>query len=290
LKEEFHAFAENVRTSVETFLSELFAGYARTEVCRVARYVTLGGGHRWRPMAVISAGKIFREDAFDVCLSSACAVEIVHAATLLLDDLPSMDDAQIRRGKACAHLVFPEWAVAMTPAFLVNSAHEIILDNPRTTHERRILASLVCSRAGRNMASGQELDLSELRSNMEDDQILECYRLKSGVLYAACTKAGGLICGADPDEADLLHHCGMKLGLAYQLFDDVADVEVGIDEVGKQSGMDAEKKTAIDLFGVEGAKRRARQFQEEAIESLSCFGPEAALLRELVLRAAGPAV
>jgi len=290
LKRDFDDFAENVRTSVETFLSELFAGYAQTEVCQVVQYVTLGGGHRWRPMAVISAGKIFREDAFDVCLSSACAVEIVHAATLLLDDLPSMDDAQIRRGKVCSHLVYPEWAVAMAPAFLVNTAHEIILDNPRTTHERRVLASLVCSQAGRNMAAGQELDLSELRSGMEDEQILECYRLKSGVLYAACTKAGGLICGADPDEANLLHQCGMKLGLAYQLLDDVADVEVGVEHVGKQSGMDAGKRTAVDLFGVEGSKRKARLFQEEAISCLSRFGPEAGLLRELVLRAAGPAV
>jgi geranylgeranyl diphosphate synthase type II len=110
---------QDVRRAVEDYLSQSFLTYPDTEVRRAAQYSILGSGHRWRPIIVTAAGRIFRPDALKIALPTVCAVEFAHAASLVLDDLPSMDDAEMRRGKPCTHHAFPQWAVDMAPVFLI---------------------------------------------------------------------------------------------------------------------------------------------------------------------------
>ena len=283
--EQFDAFKRRVRQGVEQTLDQYFSEYPPTRVTEAAKYAVLGGGHRWRAMAVIAAGLIFRRNAFHICTPAACGLELAHAASLVLDDAPSMDDALVRRGKPCAHLVFPPWAVDMVPAFLVNMAYEVSLRHSAASHARRVKAAIVLAEAGACMARGQEIDLAELSEDHSEADLLRRYRLKSGALYAAAMQVGAILCGASDDEAESLHACGMDLGLSYQFLDDIADVVAGVTEVGKASGMDADKCTAVDVFGVGGARRRAESFEQRALSRVDQHGPGADMLRSLVRHA-----
>ncbi len=282
---KFEAFKKGIREAVEEYLSRLLNTQPDTDVSRVGRYAGLNGGHRWRAMAAVAAGQIFDREALDKVLPAACGVELAHAASLILDDLPSMDDAQVRRGKPCSHLIFPQWAVDMAPVFLVTLAYQTSLTNVKASHQRRVKAALALSRAGLDMISGQVIDLTQPSDTDKTGQLMNCYRQKSGSLYATAAKAGAIICGADDKESKLLYDCGMNLGLSYQLLDDVADVIAGIEEVGKNTGMDANKHTTIDLFGVEDTRERANQYKEVALSILKRYGPEADMLRTLVCQA-----
>jgi geranylgeranyl diphosphate synthase type II len=283
IETEFDALKAEVRAAVEAELVARIESYADTPVRRAAAYAVCGGGHRWRAIAAAAAGRIFREDALLVLLPGACGVELAHAASMLLDDLPSMDDANFRRGKPAAHTVFPAWAIDMAPVFMLTMAYHMSLENPRAPVERRVAAAILLSRAGQEMIAGQVSDLAD--DHHDEAGILARYRAKTGALYAAATTAGGVLCGAEEDEARMLHDAGVNLGLSCQLLDDVADVVAGLDEVGKEAGSDKGKTTAIDLYGLEGTRRKAREFQDAAEADLAGFGREADLLRALISQA-----
>jgi geranylgeranyl pyrophosphate synthase len=285
MNDGFGEFKKRLRLGVEDALRGYLEAYAPSEVRRVAEYAVLGGGHRWRAMAAVAAGLVFHDDAFDVCMPSACSFELAHAASLVLDDLPCMDDARFRRGKPCAHLVFAPWAVALAPSFMVSTAYEITLASPLAAPERRVQAALVVAEAAEAMCRGQESDITDRAEDRTDDGLLGRYRLKTGALYAAATKAGAILGGADPEDAAALGECGMHLGLAVQFLDDTADVLAGVAEAGKEAGRDGGKVTATDLYGVEGARSRAAQFQEIALSKLQRFRPTADTLRNLISHA-----
>jgi geranylgeranyl diphosphate synthase, type II len=283
---DFAVDKTQVRASVENYLGCAFDKYPPTEVREVARYAALGGGHRWRAIAAVAAGRIFCDDALDICLPGACGVELAHAASLLLDDLPSMDNAEVRRGKPCAHLVFARWAVDMAPVYLVTMAYQISLDNSRVCEQRRVNAALELGSAGLRMITGQTKDIrQEHASEMAGSRLLECYQLKSGALYAAAAKAGAILCGASEDEARSIYTAGLNLGLSYQLLDDVADVIAGVPEVGKNTGMDANKWTAVNWLGVEGARQKSCEFQSKGLAALERFDSRANWLRALLCEA-----
>jgi len=256
-----------------------------TEVSRVARYIALKGGHRWRALVAVAAGQIFHENAPAIVLAGAAGVELSHAASLILDDLPSMEGAKIRRGRPCAHHVFPKWAVDMVPVYLVTLAYELALSNPLSTAERRVAAAIALSQAGLAMIAGQTSDLSTTRSNCSETQLLDCYRQKSGALYAAATQSGALLCCCSMECAEKLKDVGMWLGLSYQFLDDVADVTAETQVLGKDSNIDGDKVTAVSLYGVEGASAKSNEFQEQALGLLDTYGNEADNLRRLVQQA-----
>jgi geranylgeranyl diphosphate synthase type II len=281
----FEVFKTRVRQSVERRLEEILSAQNDTEVCRTAKYGVLGGGHRWRAMVAIAAGSIFDRDAMAICMPLACGVEMAHGASLILDDLPSMDDADYRRGKPSAHLVYPAWAVHLAPMYLINTAYRAVLDNPLTTPERRLAGAIEMSNAALLMIEGQEIDLSQPPGGDEQAMMLKCYRRKSGALYASAARVGATFCGAGEDDRTAVYEACMNLGLSYQYLDDVADVEAGLDEVGKLPGSDIGKRTAIHFFGVGDTKIQARKYQEIALSCLERFGAEAEILRNLARHA-----
>ena len=281
----FEDFKKRVRLAVEEALRAFFAACPATEVGKVAEYAVLGGGHRWRAMTTVAAGRMFHENAFDLCMPGACGLELAHAASLVLDDLPSMDDARFRRGRRCAHLVFARWAVDLAPAFMINMAYDVTLANSLVPAERRVRASLEVARAARCMFEGQEVDIAERAKGGTEENLLACYRLKTGALYAAAAKAGAIVCGAADEDAATVSECGIHLGLASQFHDDIADVVAGVHNAGKEAGRDGAKLTAVDLFGIEGTRKRASEFEEAALSKLRSFGPAADILRTLVCHA-----
>ena len=299
----FQEFKELVRERVEQSLldavsSDLYnpnanVGYktclACTRVQDVAWYA-VQGGHRWRAMVTIAAGRIFHEDAFFKCLPASAAVELAHAASLILDDLPSMDDGEVRRGLPCAHLRFADtpWAVDMAPVYMVNLAYLIALRNTRTGYRERVESALEMSRTSHAMIAGQELDVTQdmARELDTDYGMLKCYEAKSGALYASAAKVGAITCSANKEESERFYDAGMLIGMAYQFMDDVCDIVGSIATSGKNPGQDAGKKrTAVDFFGVEGARGKAFEFQENAIDQLAGYGKAADTLRDIARNA-----
>ena len=285
MKNQYLEFKGKIRSAVETSLSEHFQSFPDSQVSQAARYVVLGGGHRWRALAAVSAGQIFHAEAYEITMPFACGVEMAHAASLVLDDLPSMDDATMRRGKPCVHLKFPTWAVDMVPVFLITTAYQISLNNPRASHRRRVASALALGAAGVSMIYGQEQDVTQPTADDHSDEVVERYRWKSGELYGAATRAGGILCGASDEEAKSLEDCGVSLGLSYQFLDDVADAVGRVDETGKDGNKDVDKLTAVSLYGVEGAKAKASEFVDRAMACLEPFGSSADALRRLVAEA-----
>ena len=285
LPPDFDAKKQQVRDAVEAFLTSGFRAYPDSDVRRAAEYSTLGGGHRWRPIVAVAAGEIFRDDALEIVLPGACGAELAHAASLILDDLPSMDDASFRRGKPAAHCVFPGWAVAMAPVFLVTMAYDISLKNDRVNSDKRVRAALDLCDAGQQMIAGQAMDVRQ--DSVDDDKkhLLQLYGMKSGALYAASARSGAILCDASQVEADKIYQAVMKLGLSYQFMDDIADVVASLEDVGKESGKDSDKTTAVDLFGVDGARKKAREFQGEGLKLITGFGSRADWLRQLIQEA-----
>lgn len=258
-----------MRTRIEQALEAEFSAHAQTEVLRAARYATQGGGHRWRGLLAVASGAIFRGDAETCALPLAAALEMMHAASLVLDDLPSMDNALTRRGKACVHRVFPDWAVDMLPAFLVNLAYHVSVDNPLVPEGCRIRSLLLLGEMGARLAQGQEQDLALAAAS--ESALLDCYALKSGSLFAAALASGGLLCGAGPAEAQTLGAAGVKLGQAYQILDDLAD-----------GGEEPERCTALALLGPAVARARAEGLLAEVARLLAPFGAAADPLRGLL--------
>ena len=260
---------------IEQTLESAFAACPPTEVLRAARYATLGGGHRWRGQLAMAAGAIFRADAEEFVLPLAAGIEMLQAASLVLDDLPSMDNAATRRGRACVHLVFPEWAVDLLPAFLVNLAYHVVAGHAAAPEECRIRALTLLGEMGTRLAHGQELDLALAKKSATESELLECYALKSGSLFAAALAGGATLCGASAADVAALREAGLKLGQAYQILDDVAD---GPEEDSAYS--DAGRITAYSLFGPAAARARAEKLLDEAARMLDRFGPAAGRLRE----------
>jgi farnesyl diphosphate synthase len=282
---DYQEFKTRVRADVERILSAAFDQCGDTEVCKVGRYISLGGGHRWRALVAIAAGEIFNPDSLRIGLPGAAGVELAHAASLILDDLPSMDDGQKRRGKPCAHRVFQRWAVDMAPVFLVTLSYEIALRNELASSDRRVQTAVNLSRTGLLMIAGQSQDVQAKGADSDEVQLLNRYRLKSGSLYAAAAQAGAILCGADESAAETIFETGMSLGLSYQYLDDVADAVADSDEVGKDTRCDADKPTAVSLYGVDGARRRSHEFQEDALSKLASYDTRADRLRNLVSEA-----
>ena len=281
----FEAFKAEYRATIENYLTSAFDRCEDSEVCRIARYISLNGGHRWRALVAAAAGRIFHENATQIVIPGAAGVELSHSASLILDDLPSMDDGQIRRGRPCAHRVFPMWAVELTPVFLVTMSYELALSNPLVEPDRRVAAAIVLSRAGLAMIAGQENDVAPIANERDEAQLLQRYRQKSGALYAAAAEGGSILCGASDDCAEKLRAAGMWLGLAYQFLDDVADVTADPTTVGKDTHADANKITSVRLYGVEGATSKSFEFQQQALDAIASFGQEADYLRKLVTQA-----
>lgn len=282
----FDDFASEVRLRVGNHLEGVIARVPDIEVARLAKYVTLEGGHRWRSIAAVATGRIFRADALEALLPTASAIELVHAASLLMDDLPSMDNAEIRHGRPCAHRVFPRWAVDMGAVFMITMAYELILGNEAVDHTSRVEVARLLSRAGLEMVAGQELDIAQRDSDqIPARDLLECHRLKTGALFSAAVAAGAMQCGAGPEDVALLTLCGECLGLAYQLLDDLEEVRSGSEALGKRPDARVDRTNAVWLLGGDVSEQIREGCQDKAVALLAGFGPRAAHLRDLLRKA-----
>lgn len=248
------------------------------------RYASLAGGKRLRPFLVLSASEICG-GARHTALRVAAAVEMMHTYSLVHDDLPAMDDDDLRRGQPTLHRKFDEATAILAGDALLTLAFEVLAD-PRTHDDPAIRAELVLglARAGgpNGMAGGQMLDLrAERRPAADDDEIVRLESMKTGALFAWSCEAGAVAAGADAAARGHLRAFGADFGLAFQITDDILDEIGDAKEAGKAVQKDTArgKATLVSRHGPDGARDIAERHVRLAVENLDFFGRKADLLR-----------
>lgn len=246
------------------------------------RHGLLAGGKRLRPLLVYMAGHALgaKDDALD---APAAAIELIHAYSLIHDDLPAMDDDDLRRGQPTVHKAFDEASAILAGDALQALAFEVLASNahPRLGH----LVHTLASASGRNgMVAGQALDLDAVGGHPDVDALAHMHAHKTGALIVAAVRLGSLVAvAADDPRLNALTRYARAIGLAFQIHDDILDVIGDTVTLGKTSGADAarEKPTYPSLLGLEGAQRKAHSLIDEAIAALAPLGERAAPLADL---------
>ena len=276
------------RKAVEDHLDALLSADRNPEaagrLAEAMRYSTLGGGKRFRPFLVMEAAALFGVPP-TASVSTAAAVECIHCYSLVHDDLPAMDDDDLRRGRPTVHKAFDEATAILAGDGLLTFAFEI-LGRAETNPDPAIRCALVLGLASASgwcgMAGGQMLDL-EAEGIVQDLQgIGRIQALKTGALIEFSAEAGAILGEASAAERSALKAFARALGQAFQIADDLLDAEGTSEEVGKATGKDAEagKATFVSLLGIAGARERLNQLGSEAVNALEPFGVRAATLKE----------
>ena len=248
------------------------------------RYAAMAGGKRLRPFLVVTCAGVCGGDRA-AALRVAAAIEIMHTYSLVHDDLPAMDNDDMRRGQPTLHRAFDEATAILAGDALLTLAFEVLSD-PLTHADGQVRSDLVLGLAlaggPRGMAGGQMLDLeAETKPEAEQDAVIRLESMKTGALFAWSCEAGAVVSGADPQEREKLRAFGAEFGMAFQITDDILDETGNPDEAGKAVGKDSErgKATLVSLRGLDGARDAALDHAQKAVENLDLFGEKADLLR-----------
>lgn len=251
------------------------------------RYAVLGGGKRVRPTLVYAVGAALgvTEAALD---GPACALELIHAYSLIHDDLPAMDDDDLRRGKPTCHRAYDEATAILAGDALQALAFHILAHDPDITAppaaRLAMIETLALAAGSRGMVGGQAIDLGAVGRTMDIAELEDMHIHKTGALIRAAVRLAALsVPGLDTAVMQQLDHYAKCVGLAFQIRDDILDVEGKTAVLGKQQGVDRarDKPTYPSLLGLEQAKERARGLHEEALASLAALDPRADPLRGL---------
>lgn len=264
--------------------AELTAAVARAALPRALRdpvhYALTAGGKRLRPTLVLTSAEACGATPHDA-LAPAVAVEMIHAFSLVHDDLPAMDDDDLRRGRPTVHVRFGEAAAVLTGDALMSLAFDEVLRAPAAARLARELAAATTA-----MIAGQTddtLGVSDDEPLTPADALKRTHTRKTGALLRACCRMGAIAAGAPDDHLDALSRFGNAVGLAYQIVDDLLDVEQSAETAGKRTGKDAAlgKATYPGVLGLDGSRAEVKRLEHEAIAAIAAFGKSAEPLRAL---------
>ncbi|TCS60350.1 polyprenyl synthetase family protein [Varunaivibrio sulfuroxidans] len=249
------------------------------------RYAALGGGKRVRPFLTLASAAMFNVEESHA-LRVAAAIEMVHCYSLVHDDLPAMDDDAVRRGRATVHIQFDEATAILAGDALLTQAFEVLADaatHPDAAVRVELVGALAKAAGAFGMVGGQMLDLLAGDRDLALSEITRLQRMKTGMLIAVACEAGGIIGKATEGARHMLHAYAHDLGLAFQIADDLLDVEGDAETVGKKTGKDAQrgKATFVSALGVSRAREQAEMLSRQAVGHLDVFGEKAELLRKL---------
>lgn len=280
------ALTENAK-AVDDVLDRLLAIDDRPEsrLVEAMRYSVLGGGKRVRPFLVTTCARLFNV-AERCALRVAAAIEMVHCYSLIHDDLPAMDNDDLRRGQPTCHKKFDEATAILAGDALLTRAFEI-LGGEETHSDPRVRCDLVSGMAGaigvQGMVGGQVLDLMAENEALTIPEITRLQRLKTGMLIGYSCESGAILGKAPRQARQALHNYAHDLGLAFQIVDDLLDVEGDEEVVGKKTHKDGEagKATFVSLLGVDRARAQANMLADQAVAHLELFQDKADPLRDL---------
>lgn len=274
---------------MERLLSDLLDSTVRDdEIARpnhllaAMRHGTLNGGKRLRPFLVQESALLFSGD-LDAASRVGAALECLHSYSLIHDDLPAMDDDDLRRGQPTVHKAFDEATAILAGDSLLTYAFDIITaPATKLAADRKVELVLALSRAAGlgGMAGGQALDLAAETAAPDEDGVITLQAMKTGALLRFACEAGAIIAGASQDDRKRLRRFGEIIGLAFQIADDVLDVTSDAATMGKATGKDADrgKATLVSRHGIDWAERRLDQLIMEAVELLKPYGEKAEVL------------
>ncbi|MFL6216381.1 MAG: polyprenyl synthetase family protein [Blastocatellia bacterium] len=259
---------------------------APTRLHQAMRYSLMAGGKRLRPILVLAAGEAFGATTDDL-MPAACAFEMIHTYSLIHDDLPAMDNDDLRRGRPTCHKAFDEATAILAGDALLTQAFRVLSANaPHLTPERQVRVIREVSNAAstiEGMIGGQMADIENEGRAVDEATLEYIHRAKTGALITAPVVVGGIIAGANEPEIDKLRAYGQRIGLAFQIADDILDVTSTSEQLGKTAGKDvaAHKATYPALHGIKQSEARMQQLVSDAIEIVSGLGVNSVVLEEL---------
>lgn len=259
------------------------SGQLYDDVLHACRYAVLNGGKRIRPILLLEFYRLCGGDD-DCAYNFACALEMIHSYSLVHDDLPCMDNDDFRRGKPSCHKEFGESLALLCGDALLTEAFTVAAKTMHIPPERviRAITHLASSAGTSGMIGGQTIDMS-LSADDDDSVLFDMYRLKTGALLKTACACGCILAGADDEKVALAEKFGEKVGIAFQIIDDILDSQGDAKLLGKPVGSDAKnnKDTIAVRLGIEYCRDLAKKYTDEAYEYLNSFGGDTSTLREL---------
>lgn len=283
---DFPTHLRAVADLVEARLSEVLpkpTGH-QAIIMEAARYAALGGGKRLRPFLTVETARMLG-GSLDEALTVGCALECLHVYSLVHDDLPCMDDDDLRRGKPTVHIAYDEAIAVLAGDALLTRSFGILgeVDLPADV-KVKLVTELAASGGMSGMIGGQVVDITVAEGERDEALITDLQAMKTGALIDYAVRAGGLVSGASDEHLAALSGYARDMGLAFQIQDDILDVTGDAETVGKAVGKDADlgKATFVSILGLEGARERAASLGQQAKNHLEPWGASAQTLRDTV--------
>lgn len=281
------AFLDTCRARIDAALEQRLnhQEVASSQLREAMAYSVLGGGKRIRPALCLGAALCLGQPE-QRALVPACAVELIHAYSLIHDDLPAMDDDELRRGRPTTHIAFDEATAILAGDALQTLAFQWLAESPELPDSTRLamIRELAHASGHKGMVGGQAIDLQAVGKTLSIEQLESMHRHKTGALIEASVRLGALTApDITAEQLTNLTTYASALGLAFQVQDDLLDIEGDTAVIGKPQGSDAAraKPTYPALLGIEGAREHLARLQDNALSSLDGFGPEADILRAM---------
>lgn len=279
-------FFEGDRVLIEEALESLLPPEHTppSSIHRAMRYSVFAGGKRLRPILCLEAARMFGEDVAGA-IYAGCAVEFIHTYSLIHDDLPALDNDDLRRGKPTSHKMFGEAIAILAGDALLTLAFQTLANAPVDASRRvRIIAEIGAGAGTVNgMVGGQVADLEAERKSVDSAGLEYIHRSKTAALIRSSIVAGAIAGGASDEDVERLRRFGENIGWAFQVVDDILDVEESSASLGKTAGKDQaqQKATYPALYGLEKSRAIAADLEAKALKELDCYGARAARMREL---------
>lgn len=282
-------FRLKIDQALDTFLCS--KKKAHPKLYKAAHYALIEGGKRLRPLLTLATMESLGSDP-EKGIMPACAIEMIHAYSLIHDDLPCMDNDDFRRGRPTVHRAFSESIAVLTGDFLLTSAFEILSKNSKLNSKEKLsLISLLTEASGGfGMIGGQVHDMESLNQDLSEEAILSIYQKKTGALLTCSLLFGGVLAKVKAKEMKLLKKCGENLGLGFQIVDDIIDITSPKEKHGglQSSDLKNQKITFVSKVGLPSAKKLAKDLLDSALEDLkeisSSQGPLSLMAKYLIER------
>jgi geranylgeranyl diphosphate synthase, type II len=284
---DIQKFMIETKNDVDQWLERLLpaASEVPETIHKAMRHSVFAGGKRVRPVMVLAAGQSLNGNRETLLYLGAC-IEMIHTYSLIHDDLPALDNDDLRRGVPTCHKAFGEAMAILAGDALVTRSFQLLADVPHVSDGTRLdIIREVSAAAGtmEGMIGGQVVDLESEAKPINKTVLEYIHRSKTGALLTACSRCGALAAGADPGQLIALTSYGRKTGLVFQIMDDILDITSNSEQLGKTAGKDAKVKKATypALHGIEASKNKARELVSSAIDDIEILGAPAEPLRSL---------